>query len=279
MQFADIKNDIAFRKIFGNENKTEILISFLNAVLALEGNKKITWVEVLNPYQLPQIAGLKSTILDVRARDKAGNSYIVEMQVADKKGFDKRITFYSSKSYASQINSGDEYYKLKPTIFIGILNFDYLENPNYLSRHAILDAKTYEQKLKDLEFYFIELLKFNKTEEELTTLVEKWVYFIKNAENLNVIPSDVNDEGLKHAYQEADRHTWTKKEVEEYEYARMRETDEVAEKILVEERAKMKEKFEIAKNAILEGSKNEFISKITGLTVEQVEQLRNPKEA
>jgi predicted transposase/invertase (TIGR01784 family) len=147
-----------------------------------------------------------------------------------------------------------------------------------LSRHAILDAKTYEQKLKDLEFYFIELLKFNKTEEELTTLVEKWVYFIKNAENLNVIPSDVNDEGLKHAYQEADRHTWTKKEVEEYEYARMRETDEVAEKMLLEERAKMKEKFEIAKNAILEGSKNEFISKITGLTVEQVEQLRNPKE-
>jgi hypothetical protein len=32
MQFADVKNDIAFRKIFGNETKTEILISFLNAV-------------------------------------------------------------------------------------------------------------------------------------------------------------------------------------------------------------------------------------------------------
>jgi hypothetical protein len=57
MQFADIKNDIAFRKIFGNETKTEILISFLNAVLKLEGNKQITWVEILNPYQLARIAG------------------------------------------------------------------------------------------------------------------------------------------------------------------------------------------------------------------------------
>jgi predicted transposase/invertase (TIGR01784 family) len=112
----------------------------------------------------------------------------------------------------------------------------------------------------------------------LTTLVEKWVYFIKNAENLNVIPSDVNDEGLKHAYQEADRHTWTKKEVEEYEYARMRETDEVAEKMLVEERAEMKRNIEIAKSLLQTVLTNEDIAKHTSLTVEQIEQLRNPKE-
>jgi predicted transposase/invertase (TIGR01784 family) len=275
MQFADIKNDIAFRKIFGNENKKEILISFLNAVLDLEGNKKITWVEILNPYQFPKIAGLKSTILDVRAKDKAGHSYIVEMQVADKKGFDKRITFYSSKTYAAQINSGEEYYKLKPTIFIGILNFEYLKNLDYLSRHAILDTKTYEQnrsadQLKDLEFYFIELPKFNKTEQELTDLVEKWVYFIKNAENLNVIPASVNDEGLKSAYQEADQHTWTKEEVEEYEYARMRDTDEIAREMLILEK--------IAKSLLQTALTNEDIAKHTGLTVEQIEQLQSAKE-
>jgi hypothetical protein len=59
------KNDIAFRKFFGsatihNENKKEILISFLNAVLKLEGNKKITWVEILNPYHLPIVLCVKS---------------------------------------------------------------------------------------------------------------------------------------------------------------------------------------------------------------------------
>jgi hypothetical protein len=36
MQFADIKNDIAFRKIFGNENKKEILISFLKDLEAYQ---------------------------------------------------------------------------------------------------------------------------------------------------------------------------------------------------------------------------------------------------
>ncbi|TAH31052.1 MAG: transposase, partial [Cytophagales bacterium] len=52
MQFADVKNDIAFRKIFGNGAKTEILVSFLNAVLKLEGNKKIASVTIQNPYQV-----------------------------------------------------------------------------------------------------------------------------------------------------------------------------------------------------------------------------------
>jgi predicted transposase/invertase (TIGR01784 family) len=172
MQFVDIKNDIAFRKIFGNETKTEILISFLNAVLKLEGNKQIVWVEILNPYQMPLVLGAKSTILDVRARDKAGNGYIVEMQVTDKIGFAKRAVYYTAKNYSSQLSVGDDYYKLKPTIFIGILNFTFLESENYLSRHLILDAETKEHILKDLDFNFIELPKFNKTEQDLQNLTD-----------------------------------------------------------------------------------------------------------
>lgn len=270
MQFADIKNDIAFRKIFGNDTKTAILISFLNAILKLEGSKQIVWVEILNPYQLPRMAGSKTTILDVRAKDQLGNFYIVEMQVTDRVGLDKRIVYYGAKSYAAQLDAGENYYQLKPVIFIGILDFEYMQNPHYLSRHLILDADTQEHKLKDLEFTFIELPKFDKNEAELETLTEKWVYFIKNAENLNLMPANVNDEGLKSAYEEADRHTWTKEELEEYEYARMRETDEITREMLVEEnKAK-----QIATNAILAGLPNGLIAQITGLNDQQIEALR-----
>jgi len=66
MKFVDIKNDIAFRKIFGNENKKEILISFLNAVLKLENQNQIKTVTLLNPFQLPKIKGLKVTVIDVK---------------------------------------------------------------------------------------------------------------------------------------------------------------------------------------------------------------------
>jgi hypothetical protein len=51
----------------------------------------------------------------------------------------------------------------------------------------------------------------------------------------------------------------------------MRETDEKAEKMLVEENSQKK----IAKNLISLGSENDFIVKATDLTLEQVEQLRN----
>ncbi len=277
MQFADPKNDVAFRKIFGNENKREILISFLNATLKLENEKIITWIEILNPYQLPRIAGSKSTILDVRAKDKAGNTYIVEMQVTDKKGLDKRVTLYEARGYANQINSGDEYMKLKPVIFIGILNFDYFQGKNYISRHLILDSETYEHKLKDLEFNFIELTKFNKKLEELETLVEKWVYFIKHARELTVIPSNVNDKGLEEAYNEASKHNWTKEELNDYEYAAMRETDEIAEKELAEEKAREKGMIEgkiyIAKEMKNANEPIEKIAKYTGLTIEEIEKL------
>jgi predicted transposase/invertase (TIGR01784 family) len=266
MQFADIKNDIAFRKIFGNENKTEILISFLNAVLKLEDNKQITWVEILNPYQLPIVLGAKSTILDVKAKDKAGNEYIVEMQVTEKIGFAKRVVYYSAKSYAKQLDGGENYYQLKPTIFIGILNFEFLETKNYLSRHLILDANTHEHKLKDLEFNFIELPKFKKKEQEPQNLVEKWVYFIKNAENLTVTPPNLDDEGLETAYKEANQHTWKKEDLEAYQYARMRETDEITREMFVLEK--------VAKSLLQTTLTNEDIAKHTGLTVEQIEQLR-----
>ena len=228
MKFVDVKNDIAFRKIFGNENRKESLISFLNAILDFNGAQTITEVTILNPYQLPKLRGGKVTIIDVKAVDQSGNTFIIEMQVADIEGFDKRVLYYSSKSYSDQIKRGDFYRKLKPVIFIGILDFEQTRNKNYISRSQVRDIETGEQTIKDIEFNFIELPKFNKKINELKTLTEKWVYFIKNAEDLEVIPDNTQDEGLKSAYEEANVQTWTTEELDAYDYAFMREEDERA---------------------------------------------------
>jgi len=275
MKFVDIKNDIAFRKIFGNENKKEILISFLNAVLKLENQNQIKTIALLNPFQLPKIKGLKVTVIDVKATDNKGNVFIIEMQLTDKKGLDKRIQYYGAKGYSSQIDSGDDYLKLKPLIFIGILDFNYFDSPNYISRHLIMDCDTREHKFKDLEFNFIELPKFKKELIEIDNLTDKWIYFIKNSENLDVIPQNTNDTGLLSAYKDAEKHNWTKEELEEYEYAQMREQDEKGEIELAEERAKTQEKIEIAQEMIKENFPNVQISKITKLSIEIVDKLIN----
>lgn len=226
MQFVDVKNDIAFRKIFGNEKKKVILISFLNAVLGLEAQGRIKEVTLLNPFQLPRIAGEKSSIIDVKATDGNGATFIVEMQVAEPAGFDKRVLYYTSKDYAGQINIGEEYPKLRPVYFIGILDFKYFSGQQYLSSHLIVDEETGECVFSDLKFRFIELPKFNKKVYELKNIIDKWTFFIKNADELEVMPDNVDDEGLKEAYTEAAQHNWTKEEYDAYIYSGMREQDE-----------------------------------------------------
>ena len=225
MKFVDIKNDIAFRKIFGNENKRVILISFLNAVLHLEGDNRIKNITIENPFQLPILQNFKASIIDVKARDFKGNTFIVEMQVADVIGMDKRLLYYTGKEYSQQLVSGEKYTELNPVIFIGIFDFDFTKGTDYYSHHAICNVKTQERVIKDMDFYFIELPKFNKDVKILDNIMDKWIYFIKEAPNLDVIPDNVTDEGLKEAYTDANRHLWTIAELNAYIYAGMRDQD------------------------------------------------------
>ena len=273
MRFVNIKNDVAFRKIFGNENRKEVLISFLNAVLLLQENHKIVNVDILTPYQLPDLKGGKVTIVDVKAKDQNDKTYIVEMQVAEVDGFDKRVLYYASKSYSAQIDRGDQYENLNPTYFIGILDFEVTKNPSYINRHKIIDTETNENYLKDIEFNFIELPKFNKKENELESIIDQWVYFIKNVENLDVIPENLIDEGLKSAYEGADKHNWTKAELEAYDYVLMREQDDRGRmKFAVRKKAE-----DIARKLIKANHTNQEISDFTDLTIEQIEILRAEK--
>jgi len=270
MKFVDVKNDIAFRKIFGNEKKTNILISFLNAVLKFEGKKRIKEVSILDPFQLPRIRGEKATIIDINAKDEQGRQFVIEMQVASKEGFDKRVQYYTCRDYSNQIEQGEEYKLLKPTYFIGILDFTFFESPQYLSHHIIVNGETFEHKLKDIQFAFIELKKFNLTEKELTSLIEKWVFFIKNAENLEVIPNHVDDEGLKEAYKDADKHSWNKKELRAYDNASIAIQDARG----IVEAAEKKGRIEGEKIGRIEGKKEVIIlCRQKNMPVEEIAQI------
>lgn len=115
------------------------------------------------------------------------------MQVASAKGFSKRVQYYAARDYSMQIDSGDKYHLLKPTFLIGILDFKHFESEKYLSNHATLDEETYKNVLDDIKYTFIELPKFKLKVDELKTLIEKWIFFIKEAENLDVIPENTDE--------------------------------------------------------------------------------------
>ena len=78
-KFLDVKNDIAFRRIFGTEKNKDILIHFLNDILGFTGVNEIKEIEFLSTIQDPDIAAKKQSIVDVLCRDENGVQMIVEM--------------------------------------------------------------------------------------------------------------------------------------------------------------------------------------------------------
>jgi predicted transposase/invertase (TIGR01784 family) len=125
-----------------------------------------------------------------------------------------------------QIERGEDYPRLNQVIFIGILDFAAFTGTDYLTRHLILNTRTQVQELKDLEFTFIELPKFTKDEAELETLLEKWIYFIKHASDLEMVPASADHAALQAAYDIANTFGWSRNELEVYEYWSMRVQDE-----------------------------------------------------
>ena len=293
MKFVDPKTDIAFKKIFGNEAHKSILIEFLNEMLELE--YPIENVEILNSYQPPKFEGMKNTSLDVKAKDSSEREFIVEMQVAKEAWFSQRAIYYSSKAYSQQLSIGENYHKLKPVIFLGILNFDAFNSPDYFSRHLIVDKKTHKHDLKDLEWNFVELKKFKKTEQELETVADKWIYFIQQAIQLDHIPENVDTNALRLAYEIAEQHQWTAEELAIYDAQEM----EIHRQQNVLETAKMEAleyglqkgieqglsqglsqgvlqgKLEIAKKMLQQGLTVDIIANLTDLNPDEITNLEN----
>lgn len=151
-------------------------------------------------------------------------------------------------------------------------------NPGLFFYNVLESLRKKEYVITDLVQSCITMnLKFKKELNECKTLADKWIYFIKNVESLDVIPPDVTDEGLKEAYTESDKHNWTKEELNNYDYFLMREQDERGKVELAERRAEEKAKksntSEIAKNFKSIGVDLRSISKATALSIEEIEKL------
>jgi predicted transposase/invertase (TIGR01784 family) len=226
-KYLDPKNDLAFKKIFGQEKHKRIPIAFLNAVFNLTDADEIVDLEFLTTVQPPEIEARKESVVDVLVRDQKGATYIVEMQVAKIEGFEKRAQYYAAKTYCAHFNKGHKYADLKKVIFLAITSYVvFPEKRSYKSDHRLLDSETYEHDLKDFSFTFVELPKFKKSPSELETVEDKWYYFLKHAEESNSIEAALaTDPEIKEAYEVLERFSWTEQELEAYDRIAMAVAD------------------------------------------------------
>ncbi len=220
MKFIDPRIDFAFKKIFGSESTKEVLASFLESLLGLEGERRIAELTLLDPFLAPKIRELKYSILDVKCRDHRGVSYIVEMQVQKVAAFLKKIQYNAAKAYAHQIERGEDYPKLNQVIAITITDFVLFDGFEHcVSRHEARETITGHSYLQEIIHFFVELPKFGKQLEQLDGILERWIYFIRYAGSLQEVPEQFNTVPFRHAFEMAKVANMTREELELYESA------------------------------------------------------------
>ncbi|MEO5340958.1 MAG: Rpn family recombination-promoting nuclease/putative transposase [Magnetococcus sp. MYC-9] len=220
MKFIDPRIDFAFKKIFGSESAKDLLVSFLESLLGLEGDRRIAELTILDPFQAPKIRELKYSILDVKCRDHRGVSYIVEMQVQRVAAFLKRIQYNAAKAYANQIERGEEYPKLNQVIAITITDFVLFDGFDHcVSRHESRETVTGRSYLQEILLFFVELPKFSKSLEGLDDILDRWIYFIKHAGSLQEVPEKLSAAPFRHAFEMAMVANMTAEELEMYDNA------------------------------------------------------------
>ncbi|OKH38614.1 transposase [[Phormidium ambiguum] IAM M-71] len=272
MRFINPKTDFAFKKIFGSEQSKDILISFLNALL-YNGNSTIEDLEILNPYLAPKIRGIKDTYLDVKAKITGDKTVIIEMQVLNVEGFEKRILYNAAKAYSIQLDSGENYNLLNPVIALTITDFEMFTNWDKVISRFALKEQDYlvDYSIYDIELVFVELPKFNKELSQLETITDKWIYFLKTARSLETVPEEIGEiPEIQKAFSIANQANLTRAELEDLEKREIYIHDQrnAITKAVNQNRR------EIAKRLIDLGLDDQTISQTTGLNLEEVRNLR-----
>ena len=101
--FADPKTDFVFKRIFGHESHKHLLMALLNDLLELDAQHRIVDLAYLPAEQRVPVPELKLSVLDVKCTDATGTRYVVEMQVLNVEGFEKRVVDNVTKAYVTQL--------------------------------------------------------------------------------------------------------------------------------------------------------------------------------
>jgi len=214
MNFLDIKTDFAFKKVFGSEESKDILMNFLNSIIPFASNARIESLTIVDPYNIPMLKGMKDTFVDVKAVLDDGSHVIIEMQVLNTEGFEKRILYNAAKKYSAQLKKGDNFELLNPVIAITLTDFTLFKDQKAVISHfKLIEKEQLIDYMDDIELIFIELPKFIKSEDELETIQDKWIYFIKNAGVLDYIPKNINEE-MQKAFEIANEANFGEKELD-----------------------------------------------------------------
>ena len=275
------KVDFAFKELMTNE---KVRKGFLAAFLKLNPND-IKSTRILNTDLRREHEDDKQGILDVRVSLNNDTEIDTEIQLTKVDIWTNRTLFYLSKMYAEQIGPGQSYRMLKKCVSISILDFRLFENePDFYSCFHIWEDTRHFLYTDKMDFLVIELPKLPEELKEGDNILA-WAKFI-NAERKEEFEMLVGgNEYLEAAYSHLQVISQDDKKRMEYE-ARQKAIRDYNEGMLesherglkqgrAEGRAEgeRKRSIDIAKKLLAMGLDLDTVSKGTGLTAEQIQNL------
>lgn len=276
------KVDFVFKRIFGNEQHPNVLISFLNSVLVPAD--PIQSVELKNSDIEKEHLEDKYSRLDIKAITNKGEHINIEIQLRNEYNMIKRSLYYWSKLYEGQLGEGDNYNKLAKTICINLLNFNALPNEKFHNVYRLKECETHEELTDVMELHFIELKKMKevKNAKDIQSKLEAWLLFITNPESELIQELEQVQVEIREAKEELIRMSSDSKERERYE----KRKESMLEKVSLLEGAEQKgiekgqkqKAIEMAKKLIDKGLDNEFILETTDLSILEIEEIRKNRD-
>jgi len=190
------------------------------------------------------VEGAKLSILDVRCKDRAGTTFVVEMQLIHHPGFINRVVYNACKAYAGQLKEGDWYTQLTDVVAISICDFELwpdqkqdrqgLPRVPMLSRWNMTERASKNHGLLQVQYAFLELPKMPDRRPEQAAELEGadlWAWLFVHAPELTEVPADLTPGPYGDALELANKAKFTVAELQAYEKARdeIRQVLEIAE--------------------------------------------------
>ena len=214
-KLADPRNDVAFKKIFSEDNIEGIkdfAESIISNAIEFPFSTKFISIEFLHKDQMPSLLRGKKSLCDLKVKDDKNNIYIIEMQKRNEEDYLQRIQYYASHAITDQLEQGTGHTELNPVITISIMGrkcFD--DDIPCISYHPFKETTTNRQILHTQSHIFIELPKLDSSGLIGSTL--EWLKMFKDASHLDHIP-EVKNMNVLQAYHKLEQHNWSSEEKE-----------------------------------------------------------------
>lgn len=282
--------DFAFKLLFGTELNKELLISFLNALL--HGEEHIKEITYLNSEHLGTQERDRRAVFDIYCENEQGEKFLVEMQKGEQAFFKDRSIYYATFPIREQAIKGSEWnYQLKAVYTVAILNFVFDDKDDDYFHHEVklVDMRTKKVFYDKLTFIYLEMPKFNKTEYELETMFDKWMFVLRNLSRLMERPVALQERVFERLFKAAEIANFDRRELIEYEdslknyrdwYSVVSTAEQKGRKEGIQEgiekgiqEGEKKKQYEIARNLKSLGIAPDIIAKTTKMTLKEIAEL------